>query len=61
MTITESHYPNSPQLLAIALADRKRKPYRVNGLDYQLKSWEAKGDRVIVTLEPFRGCHGRAA
>lgn len=52
--IHQSHKKGSPELIAIAQAKSKGKPFMVEGLPYTLGDWQSKEGRVLITLVPFR-------
>lgn len=58
-TIHQRHLPGSPELMAIATAKRKRKPFMVDGLPYTLNEWQPKEGRIHITLIPFGAEHAR--
>ena len=52
--IHQSHKLSSPELRAMHHAKKNDKPYMIDGLPYELGSWEPKAGRVLITLVPFR-------
>lgn len=60
-TIHQSHKPGSPELMAIATAKRKGKPFMVGGLPYTLGDWQPKDGRIFITLVPFGESHARTS